>query len=53
MAVPFDLERLEVTGGPVPLVEGVNRAEFAGAAVVDVARTGTLVYQPFQAGERP
>ena len=52
MAVPFDVERLEVTGGPVPLVEGVNRAEFAGAAVVDVARNGTLVYQPFQAGER-
>ncbi len=52
MAVPFDVERLEVTGGPVPMVEGVNRAEFAGAAVVDVARNGTLVYQPFQAGAR-
>ena len=49
MAVPFDVERLEVTGGPVPLVEGVNRAAFRGAAILDVARNGTLVYQPFQA----
>ena len=25
-AVPFDVRRLEVTGGPVPVVEGVRRA---------------------------
>ena len=25
-AVPFDVQRLEVTGGPVPIIEGVRRA---------------------------
>jgi serine/threonine-protein kinase len=37
-AVPFDLDRLEVTGGPVPLVEGVRQGE--------VSDSGTLVYIP-------
>ena len=31
-AVPFNLRRLEVTGGPVPVVEAVRRASVAGAA---------------------
>ena len=46
LAVPFDLDRLEVTGGPVPLVEGVTRAFATGAANADMARTGALVYVP-------
>ena len=46
LAVPFDVGRLEVTGGPVPLVEGVSRAARTGAANADVARTGALVYLP-------
>ncbi len=46
LAVPFDVDRLEVTGGPVPLVEGVSRAASTGAANVDMARTGALVYLP-------
>jgi eukaryotic-like serine/threonine-protein kinase len=37
---PFNLERLEVTGGPVPLIEGVSVQ--AGA----FSNTGTLVYIP-------
>ena len=45
LAVPFDVDRLTVTGGPVPLVEGVSRAG-AGAANADIARTGALVYLP-------
>ncbi len=44
MAVPFDVDRLDVTGGPVPLVEGVFRA--GGVADVDITPTGTLVYRP-------
>ena len=39
LAVPFDVERLEVTGGPVPVVEGVSRATTTGAANVDMAPT--------------
>ena len=31
-SVTFDLERLEVTSGPVPIVEGVRRASYTGAA---------------------
>ena len=48
LAVPFDVDRLMVTGGPVPLVEGVSRARAGttGAAHADIARTGALVYLP-------
>ena len=46
LAVPFDVERLAVTGGPVPLVEGVSRAFATGLANADVARAGALVYLP-------
>jgi eukaryotic-like serine/threonine-protein kinase len=38
-AIPFDLRKLEVTGGPVPIVEGVGY----GA----ISDSGTLVYMPF------
>jgi serine/threonine-protein kinase len=45
-AVPFDLRRLEVRGGPVPIVEGVLRANFTGAAHFSVSSTGSLVFVP-------
>src|SRR5262249_4560031 len=47
-AVPFDLKRLSVTGGAVPIVEGVRGAGGAntGAAHLSVSDTGTLVYVP-------
>jgi len=47
-AVPMDLRRLEVTGGPVPIVEGVRRATapVTGAAQFDFSSTGSLVYLP-------
>ncbi len=42
-AVPFDVERLRVTGTPVTVLEGlVVRA--GGAAQISVSRTGTLAY---------
>ena len=47
-AVPFDLKRLEVTGGAVPIVEGVWRTPSAnsGAALFSVSDTGSLIYVP-------
>ena len=37
-AIPFDLDRLEVKGGPVPVIEGVQQAA--------ISDSGTLVYIP-------
>jgi eukaryotic-like serine/threonine-protein kinase len=47
-AVRFDLRRLAVVGGPVPVIEGVSRAAGAstGAAHFNVAENGSLVYIP-------
>jgi eukaryotic-like serine/threonine-protein kinase len=45
LAVPFDLGRLEVTGGPVALVEGVRDAgTTTGATHFSVSANGSLVY---------
>ena len=53
-AVPFDVDSRRVTGGPVPLVEGVRavvgRGPGAGAAQFSVSATGSLVYVPGSAG---
>ena len=58
MAVPFDLERLEVTGGSLPVIEGVMQAVYAinsgidtGAAQFSVSGAGSLVY--IQGGVAP
>jgi serine/threonine-protein kinase len=46
-AVPFDLPRLAVTGGPVPIVEGVKRSVgTTGTAHFSVSSTGSLVFVP-------
>src|SRR4030095_8542348 len=45
-AVPFDLDRLEVRGVPVPVVEDVAMNLTDGAAAFDVSETGTLAYLP-------
>ena len=42
-ARPMDVRRLEVTGGPVPIVEGVRRLG-GGAAEFAFSSTGSLVY---------
>ena len=42
-AAPFDLDRLELTGSPVPVVDGVW-TNFAGDAQLDFSQTGTLLY---------
>ena len=43
-AVPFDLDRLEVRGVPVPVVQGVSTGT-GGAAQLDFSRGGTLVFR--------
>ena len=47
LAVAFDLGRLEVTGGPVPMVEGVLDADIrTGATHFSFSKLGSLVYVP-------
>ena len=45
--IPFDIDRLQVTGEPVPMVEEVSQKN-SGAANFDVADNGTLVYTSSQ-----
>ena len=55
-AVAFDVDRLAVTGGAVPQVQGVMRASGltgAGAANYGVSNGGTLVYVTRAAGLKP
>jgi serine/threonine-protein kinase len=53
-ALPFDERRLQVTGGPAPILEGVARAAApaanAGTAQFSVSNTGSLIYSPGPAG---
>ena len=45
LAVPFDVDALEVMGGPIPMAEGVMTAGLrSGAAQFSVSDTGALVY---------
>ncbi len=50
MAVPFDLERLEVTGEAIPVLEGVQLT-LEGAAQFGFSSLGSLVYIPGPVGE--
>jgi serine/threonine protein kinase/Tol biopolymer transport system component len=44
VAVPFDPQRLAVTGTAVPVVEGVLQSPVTGAAQYSFSATGSLVY---------
>ena len=46
MAVPFDLQRLEPTGAPAPVLEGVTMFVGSGAAQYAVSEIGSIVYLP-------
>ena len=53
MAAPFDVERLEITGTEVPVIEGISHAIYGGgsdyetgAALLSVSPSGTLAYVP-------
>jgi eukaryotic-like serine/threonine-protein kinase len=43
-AVPFDLNRLETTGTPIPLVTNILRPSYSTAPQVSISQTGTLAY---------
>ena len=45
-AVPFDPQRLEITGQPVPVLDGVKTSPNSGAADFTVSDNGSLVYLP-------
>ncbi len=45
-AMPFDDKRLERTGSPMPVLEGVASLPAAGEAQYAVSDTGLLVYRP-------
>jgi len=45
-AAPFDLDRLELTGEPVPALESVSADPGIGGAQFAFSRDGTLVCQP-------
>ncbi|MCZ6750804.1 MAG: hypothetical protein O7E51_03130, partial [Acidobacteria bacterium] len=44
LAVPFDLASLEVTGAPVPFIEGVMQGSSSRHAAFSISRSGSLVY---------
>jgi serine/threonine-protein kinase len=44
MAIPFDPDRLEIHGSPVPVLEDVASAPVYGVGEFDVSPSGTLVY---------
>jgi serine/threonine-protein kinase len=46
MAVPFDPQRLALTGAAVPVVEGVLQSASNGYAQYSLSNTGSLVYVP-------
>jgi serine/threonine-protein kinase len=43
-AIPFDLDRLEVTGSPVEVLDGVVTSDGYGSIQLSCSRNGTLVY---------
>jgi serine/threonine-protein kinase len=45
-AAAFDLDRLEMTGQPVPVLQGVEASTGTGAVQLAVSPNGTLVYLP-------
>ena len=49
-AVPFDLNEVEVTGDPIPVLEGVV-TQAKGDAHFSLAKDGTLVYVPGTGGD--
>ncbi len=54
MAVPFDAQRLAVTGAAAPVVENISHSPTSGAVQYSISATGSLVYVPggVQANER-
>src|SRR5262249_48167510 len=53
-AVPFDLTRLEVTGPPTQVIDGLMMSRNTGAAHFSLSPAGDVIYAPggLEAGER-
>jgi len=43
-AVPFDPDRLEITGSPAPVLQGITSSEAEGAAQLTFSATGVMAY---------
>ena len=43
ISVPFDLEKMEITGSPVPIIEGIMMG-FRGLAHFSISENGSLTY---------
>ena len=50
-AAPFDLDRLETTRAPVPVIEGVRGESLHGSAQFAFSSSGTLLYLTGQSSE--
>ena len=50
LAVPFDVDRLEVHGTPVPVLDQIGYNNIYGSAQIDFSQTGTLIYRSGEAG---
>jgi serine/threonine-protein kinase len=46
LAVPFDAKNLRLTGGPIPVLEGVARSQLAGIMQLSFSNNGTIGYVP-------
>jgi serine/threonine-protein kinase len=44
-AVPFDMDKLEVHGTPVPVLDQIVYSTAEGSAQLDFSQTGTLIYR--------
>ena len=53
LAVPFDNKRLTVTGGPVPILEGVVETRTTGTGQFAISSEGTLAFRPGTAPAAP
>src|SRR5262252_6526862 len=51
-AVPFDRKRLEVTGSPTPVLEGITANAGDATLQVSFAENGTMMYVPGHSGFR-
>jgi serine/threonine-protein kinase len=51
-AIPFDLNRLAVTGPAIPVLEDISYSRTFGYAQMDVSDSGTLVYRKGAESER-
>ncbi len=45
-AIPFDAEKVQITGTPLPVLDGGMLNPFSGTANFEVSRTGILIYTP-------